>query len=100
MALFSQGNQAVTEEDDALIARLQEPDLLPVRYKKDEASSEAEDLGEETDLEDYAESKWDELNDQDFAERLAKMAMVDNPNDLDWVPAKLHGNKTAQKKGN
>jgi hypothetical protein len=56
---FSQGNQTVTEEDDALIARSQESDRLPVRNKKDEASSEAEDSGEETDMEDYAESEWD-----------------------------------------
>ena len=33
--------------------------------KKDEASSEAEDSGEETDVEDYAESEWDELDDVD-----------------------------------
>ena len=77
VASFSQGNQAVTEEDDALIARSQESDRLAACYKKDEASSEAEDSGEETDLEDYAESEWDELDDQDFAERLAEMAMVD-----------------------
>jgi hypothetical protein len=93
---FSQGNQAVTEEDDA---RSQGSDQLPVRHKKDEASSEAEDSGEETDVEDYAESEWDELEDQDFAERLAEMAMADDPNDLDWVPAGLRGKKTAQKKG-
>ena len=73
---------------------------MPACYKKDEVSSEAEDSGEETDLEDCAESEWDELDDQDFAKRLAEMAMVDDLNDLDWVPAKLHGNKTAQKKGN
>jgi hypothetical protein len=86
---FSQGNQAVTEEGDALIASFQESDRLPVRNKKDEASSEAEDSGEETDVEDsdYAlakpESKWDELDEQDFAERLAEMAITDGPNDLD-----------------
>ena len=34
-------------------------------HKKDEASSEAEDSGEETDMEDYAENEWDELNDKD-----------------------------------
>ena len=64
---FSQDNQTVTEEDDALIARSQESDW---RNKKDEASSESEDSGEETDVEDYAESEWDELDDQDFAERV------------------------------
>ena len=61
--------------------------------KKDEASSEAEDLGEEMNVEDYAESEWDELDDQDFAERLAKMAMADDPNDMDWIPARLRGKK-------
>ena len=30
---------------------------------------------------------------------MAEMTMVDNSNDLDWVPAKLRGKKTAQKKG-
>jgi len=95
VASFSQGRQTVTDEDNALIARSQASDRLPVRHKKDEASSEAEDSGEDTDVEDYAESEWDELDDQDFAERLAEMAMVDDPNDLDWVPAKLHGKKTA-----
>ena len=76
------------------------PDQLPVHHKKDEASSEAKDSGEETDMEDYAESEWDELDNEDFAERMAKMAMVDNLNDLDWVPAKLCGTrKTTQKKG-
>ena len=93
VASFSQGSQAVTEEDDALIARLQESDRLAVHNKKDEASSEAEDSGEETDVDDYAESEWDELDDQDFAERLAEMAMADDPNDLDWVPARLRGKK-------
>jgi hypothetical protein len=88
IASFSQGNQAVTEEDNILIARLgsQESDQLPVCDKKDEASSEDEDLGEETD-EDCGESEWDELDDQDFAERLTEMAMTDDPNDLDWVPS-------------
>jgi hypothetical protein len=38
-----------------------------MRNKKDEANSEAEDLGEETDVED-AESGWDELDDQNFAD--------------------------------
>ena len=47
-------------------------------------SSEVDDSGEETDEEDYAESEWDELDDEDFAERLAEMAMADDPNDLDW----------------
>ena len=61
--------------------------------KNDEASSEAEDLGEEMNVEDYAESEWDELDDQDFAERLAKMAMADDPNDMDWIPARLRGKK-------
>ena len=42
-----------------------------MRNKKDEASSEAEDSGEET---DYAEIEWDELDDQDFAKRMAVMA--------------------------
>jgi hypothetical protein len=87
---FSQGNQAVTEEDDALMAR-------PVRNKKDEACSEAEDSGEETDEEDYAESEWDELDDQDFAERLAEMAIADDPNDLDWVPPSLLHSKKGKK---
>jgi hypothetical protein len=41
----------------------------------------------------YAESEWDELDDQDFGERLAEMAIVDNPNDLDWIPLRLHGKK-------
>ena len=54
--------------------------------KKDEPSSGAEDSGEET---DYAEIEWNELDDQDFAKRMAVMAMVDDPNDLDWVPARL-----------
>ena len=58
--------------------------------KKDEASSEAEDSGEET---DYAEIEWDKLDDQDFAKRMAVMAMADDPNDLDWVPARLHDKK-------
>jgi hypothetical protein len=50
-------------------------------------------------MEDYAESDWDELDDQDFAERLAEMVMKDNPNDFDWVPTKLCGNQKAKKKG-
>jgi len=40
-------------------------------------------------MEDYAESDWDELDDKDFAERLAGMAMQDDPNNLDWVPTKF-----------
>ena len=60
-----------------------------MRNKKDERSSEAEDSGEETDEEAYAESEWDELDDQDFAERLAEIrAIADDPNDLYWVPPK------------
>ncbi|KAF8224391.1 hypothetical protein L208DRAFT_1410311 [Tricholoma matsutake] len=68
---------------------------------KDQASSEAEDSdseGEEMDAEDYAESDWDELEDQEFAERLVVMALEDNPNDLDWVPAKVRIRQTATKK--
>jgi len=61
--------------------------------KKDEASSEAEDLGDETD-EDCGESEWDELDDPDFAERLTEMAMADDPKDLDWVPSILLGKKS------
>ena len=57
-----------------------------MRNKKDERSSEAEDSGEETDEEAYAESEWDELDDQDFAERLAEIrAIADNPNDLYYM---------------
>jgi hypothetical protein len=70
---------------------------------KDQASSEAEDSdseGEEMDAEDYAESDWDELEDQEFAERLVVMALEDDPNDLDWVPAKVRIRQTATKKGN
>ena len=73
--------------------RSQESDQLPLHNKKDEASSKAEDSEEETDMEDYAESKWEEIDDQDFAERLAEMAMADDPNDLDWIPPRLHGTK-------
>ena len=90
---FSKDNQAVTEEDDALIVRSQESDQFPECNKKDEASSEAEDLGEEMNVEDYAESEWDELDDQDFSERLAKMAMANDLNDMDWIPARSHGKK-------
>ena len=92
VASFSQleGNQTVAEEDDALIPRSRESDRLPVCNKKDEASSEAEDSGEET---DYAEIEWNELDDQNFAKRMAVMAMADDPNDLDWVPARLRDKK-------
>jgi len=92
-ASSSQANQPV---DNVMIARSQG---LPVCHKKDEASSEAEDLGDEMDMEDYAESNWDELDDEDFVERLAEMAMQDDLNDLDWIPAKWHGKQTAKKKG-
>ena len=74
-----------------------------MHHMKDQASSEAEDSdseGEETDAEDYAESEWDELEDQEFAERLAAMALEDDPSDLDWVPAKVRGKQAATKKGN
>ena len=90
---FSQGNQAVTEEDNALIARSQGSDRLPVRNKKDGVSSGAEDSGEETDGEDYAECEWDELEDQFFAEKMAEMAIADDLNDLNWVPARFHHKK-------
>ena len=56
-------------------------------------SSKAVDLEEETDVEDYAERKWEEIDDQDLAERLAEMAMTDDPNDVDWIPPRLHGKK-------
>ena len=79
---FSQENQAVTE-DNTLITTSQKSD--PVCNKKNEASSEAEDLREERDEEDYTESKLDELYSQDFAERLAEMG--------DWDPPRLHGKK-------
>ena len=75
VASFSQGNQTVTEEDDALITRSQESDRLLVCNKEDEVSSEAEDSEEET---DYAEIEWDELDDQDFAKRMAEIAMADD----------------------
>jgi hypothetical protein len=61
--------------------------------KKDEASREVGVSEEETDEEDYAESEWDELDDQDLAERLVEMAMADDPNDLDWIPPRLCGKK-------
>ena len=70
-----------------------------MHHKKDEASSEAEDSGEESDAEDYAESGWDELGDVDFGKRLAEMALKDNPKDFDWVPAKLRGRQTANQMG-
>ena len=64
-----------------------------MRNKTDEVWNEAEDSGEETDEEDCAESEWDELDDQDFAERLAEMAITDDPNDLDWFSSRLCGKK-------
>ena len=50
---------------------------LPVRNKKDEVSSEAGESGEETDEEDLqrANGMNHELDDQNFAERLAEMAI-------------------------
>ena len=98
MTSFSQGRQTVSKGDEELISRSREPHKLAEHNKKNEASSEAEDSGEETDMEDY-ESNWDELDDQDFAGRLAELAMEDDLNDFDWVPAKLHGNQKAKKKG-
>ena len=77
--------------------------MLYPSHMKDQASSEAEDSdseGEETDAEDDGESDWDELKDQEFAERLAAMALEDDPNDLDWVPAKVGSKQTTMKKGN
>ena len=56
-ASSSQARQPV---DDVMIARSQGLDRLPVRHKKDEVSSETEDLGDESDMENYAESDWDE----------------------------------------
>ena len=97
MTSFSQGRQTVSKGDEELIARSRESHKLAEHNKKNEASSEAEDSGEETDMEDYEESNWDEPDDQDFAERLAELAMEDNPNDFDWVPAKLRGNQKAKK---
>src|SRR5258705_293896 len=83
---------AVTEaENDVPIGRSQGTGQLPVHHKKDEASSEAEDSGEESDAEDYTESGWDDLGDEDFGRRLAEMALKDDPKDFDWVPAKLRG---------
>ena len=70
---------------------------------KDQASNEAEDSdseGKEMDAEDYAESDWDELKDQEFSERLAAMVLEDDPDDLDWVPAKVCSKQTTMKKGN
>jgi hypothetical protein len=70
---------------------------------KNQASSEAENTdseGEEMDAKDYAESDWDELENQEFAKRLVVMAVEDDLNDLDWVPAKVHIRQTATKKGN
>jgi len=72
---------------------------LPECNKKNKASREAEDSGEEMDMEDYEESNWDELDVQDFAERLAELVMEDDPNDFDWVPTKLCRNQKAKKKG-
>ena len=39
------------------------------------------------------EIEWNELDNQDFAKRMAVMAMADDPNNLDWVPARLHDKK-------
>ena len=99
----SQGCQpvgdGVDESIDVPIGRSRGTGQLLVHHKKDEASSEAEDSGEESDAEDYAESSWDELGDVDFGKRLAEMALKDDPKDFDWVPAKLRGQQTANKMG-
>ena len=72
---------------------------LPAHQKKDEASSEVEDSGEESDIEEYAEDGWDELDDnEDFGKRMAKMAMKDDLKDFDLIPTKLHGPKKEGKR--
>jgi hypothetical protein len=45
---------------------------MAIRPSLRKTSSEVEVSEEETDEEDYAESEWDELDDQDLAERLAE----------------------------
>jgi hypothetical protein len=32
---------------------------------------------------------WDELEDEEFAQRLVEMAMREDEKDMDWVPARL-----------
>jgi len=80
------------------IARSQGTGQLPGHYKKDQASSETEDSGEESDVEDYGECGWDELDDEDFAIKLAEMVMKDDEKDLDWLPTELRA-KQAKKMG-
>ena len=91
----SQGCQTVTVSDSDSI---EHHHILIARSQKDQASSEAEDSGEESDVEEYGECGWDELDDEDFAIKLAEMAMKDDKTDLDWLPPELRA-KQAKKNG-
>lgn len=85
--------------DNVPIGSFRERSQLPVHHKKDEASSEAEDSGEESDVEDYEESGWVDIGDEEFGKRLAEMALKDDPKDFDWVPENFRGLQTANKRG-
>ena len=37
------------------------------------------------------EDFWEDLDDEEFGERLIKMAMEDDPKDVDWIPLKKAG---------
>ncbi|KAF8179909.1 hypothetical protein BJ912DRAFT_1062706 [Pholiota molesta] len=64
-------------------------------YSDFESDLEPED--DETDVDECEGSKWSGFEDEEFTERLAEMAEMDDPNDTDWIPPSLRTKKQPQK---
>jgi hypothetical protein len=59
--------------------------------RHDLANSE---VGSEIDQDESGEEEqdfWEDLDDEEFWERLIKMAVEDDPKDVDWIPLKKKG---------
>ena len=59
--------------------------------RHDLANSE---VGSEIDQDESGEEEqdfWEDLDDEEFRERLIKMAVEDDPKDVDWIPLKKKG---------
>ena len=72
-------------------SRAPSPDDQYFPDRHDLANSE---VGSEIDQDESGEEEqdfWEDLDDEEFRERLIKMAVEDDPKDVDWIPLKKKG---------
>ena len=67
-------------------------DSARVDWEREDRYGSESDIGSNENITDL-----DDLEDEEFAQRLVEMAMIADENDMDWVPARLRTKERVKK---